>query len=140
MMPRNLLAALALVPALAACAPSVKQARPARPATTQPVPPQQAPATPPTSFRNARVMSGPGLEGVIGADADGLIRQFGTPRLDVWEADARKMQFTGTRCVLDVFLYPSRQGATETATWVEARRSDGQDVDRAACIAAMKRR
>lgn len=140
MMPRNLIFALAMVPALAACAPSVKQAGPARPGTAQPVPPQQAPATPPTSFRAARVMSGPGLEGVIGADAGGLIRQFGTPRLDVWEADARKMQFAGTRCVLDVFLYPPRQGATETATWVEARRSDGQDVDRASCIAAMKQR
>lgn len=140
MMPRNLIAALALVPALAACAPSVKQARPARPATTQPIPPQQAPATPATSFRSARVMSGPGLEGVIGADADALIRQFGTPRLDVWEADARKMQFAGTRCILDVLLYPQRPGATETATWIEARRSDGQDVDRAACVAATKRR
>ena len=136
----NLIAAPALVPALAACAPSVKQTRPARPAATQPVPPQQAPATPPTGFRPARVMSGPGLQGVIGADADALIRQFGTPRLDVWEADARKMQFTGTRCILDVFLYPPRQGAPETATWVDARRSDGQDVDRAACVAAMKKR
>ena len=136
----KLIAALALVPALAACAPSVKQARPARPAATRPVPPQQAPAPPATGFRAARVMTGPGLEGVIGADADALIRQFGTPRLDVWEADARKMQFTGTRCVLDVFLYPPRPGAPETAAWIDARRSDGQDVDRAACIAAMRGR
>ena len=34
----------------------------------------------------------------------------------------------------------SSTGATETATWIEARRSDGQDVDRAACVAATKRR
>ena len=137
---RRLIAALALVPVLAACAPSVKQARPARPAATRSVPPQQAPATPPTGFRAARLMTGPGLQGVIGADADALIRQFGTPRLDVWEADARKLQFTGTRCVLDVFLYPPRPGAPEIATWIDARRSDGQDVDRAACVAAMRKR
>ncbi|WP_230279521.1 MULTISPECIES: hypothetical protein [unclassified Croceicoccus] len=140
MMSRNLIAALALLPALAACAPSVKQSRPSAPPPVQGVPPQQAQPVPATGFRPARVMQGPGLEGVIGADADGLIRQFGTPRLDVWEGDARKMQFSGTRCTLDVFLYPPRQGAKETATWIDARRSDGQDVDRAACVSAMRQR
>lgn len=139
MMRSKLLPLLALLPALAACAPAATQQRPAR-ATSQAVPPQQPAPLPATGFRTARVMRGPGLEGVIGADVDGLIRQFGTPRLDVWEDDARKLQFAGTRCILDVYLYPPRQGATETATWVDARRSDGRDVDRAACIAAMKRR
>jgi hypothetical protein len=53
----------------------------------------------------------------------------------------RKLQFTGEACVLDVFLYPPRQGAEPVATYVEARRpSDGQDVDRAACVAALRRR
>ncbi|GGD60493.1 hypothetical protein [Croceicoccus mobilis] len=137
---------LMLVPLLAACATPAAKRYPTnygnQPTIGQrvPVPPQQAPAVPASGFRAAPVMKGPGLEGVIGADANALTRLFGTPRLDVWEGDARKLQFSGTRCILDVFLYPPRPGADETASWVEARRSDGRDVDRAACVAAMRRR
>jgi len=88
----------------------------------------------------AQVQSLPGLEGVIGATTDGLSRQFGQPRLDVWEGDARKLQFSGSACVLDIYLYPPAQGREPQASYVDARRaSDGQDVDRAACIAAMRR-
>ena len=69
-----------------------------------------------------------------------LLRQFGTARLDVWEGDARKLQFAGNACVLDVYLYPSERGKEPEATYVDARRpSDGQDVDRAACIAALRK-
>jgi len=83
----------------------------------------------------------PGLEGVIGADAGGLIRVFGPPRLDVIEGDARKLQFASGACVLDIFLYPPRREAEPVATYVDARRAtDGRDVDRAACIAALRRR
>ncbi len=86
-----------------------------------------------------KILSGPGLEGVIGATPDGLVRQFGPARLDVWEGDARKLQFSGRACVLDVFLYPTAPGASPTATHVEARRaSDGEDVDRAACVASLR--
>ena len=70
-----------------------------------------------------------------------MLNTFGPPRLDVREGDMRKLQFTGEACVLDVFLYPLRPGAEPVATHVEARRtSDGLDVDRAACIAALARR
>jgi hypothetical protein len=93
--------------------------------------------TPPPS---ARVLALPGLEGVIGADRNELLRQFGAARLDVWEGDARKLQFSGTACVLDVYLYPSERGREPEATYVDARRpSDGQDVDRAACIGALRK-
>jgi hypothetical protein len=82
-----------------------------------------------------------GVEGVIGADAAGLIRQFGPPRLEVVEGDARKLQWSGTACVLDAYLYPPASGKEPLATWIEARRpSDAQDVDRAACIAALRQR
>ena len=85
-------------------------------------------------------MNLPGLDGVIGANASSLVSQFGEPRLDVREGDARKLQFSGDRCVLDVFLYPLRQGAEPSATYVDARRSsDGLDVDRAACVSALRR-
>jgi hypothetical protein len=83
----------------------------------------------------------PGLEGVIGSSQAELARQFGTPRLEVWEGDARKLQFTGTACVLDVYLYPAAPGREPQASYVDARRaSDGKDVDRATCIAALRQR
>jgi hypothetical protein len=80
----------------------------------------------------------PGLEAVIGADARTLTAEFGQPQLDVREGDARKLQFSGQPCVLDVYLYPPDKGGEPRATYVDARRaSDGKDVDRAACIAAL---
>lgn len=82
----------------------------------------------------------PGLEGVIGATSRQLEAQFGKPRLDVFEGDARKLQFTGTPCVLDIYLYPVSPGAEPQASYVDARRSDGRDVDRAACVAALRHR
>ncbi|WWA48622.1 hypothetical protein V5F89_03315 [Pelagerythrobacter marensis] len=137
--------AFALLPLLGACAtvpaPSTSAPDPARPDATRPAPPPTRPQPPSSAFRPPRVMDLPGLEGVIGADVEALQRAFGTARLDVWEGDARKLQFTGDACVLDVYLYPLRPGAQPTATYVDARRaSDGLDVDRAACVAALRRR
>jgi hypothetical protein len=87
------------------------------------------------------VLSAPGLEGVIGGRAGDLARLFGTPRLDVQEGDAHKLQFVGPACVLDVYLYPAAPGAEARATYVDARRStDARDVDRAACVAALRRK
>ncbi len=83
----------------------------------------------------------PGVEGVIGADAAALIRLFGKPRLDEREGDARKLQFAGTPCVLDIYLYPLSQGRAPVASFVSTRRGgDGREVDRAACIALLRRR
>lgn len=81
-----------------------------------------------------------GLEGVIGKDANAVKRLFGEPRLDVVEIYGRKLQFVGTPCLLDAFLYPERKGGREVVTYVDARRSDGTAVDRAACIDALLRR
>jgi hypothetical protein len=93
-----------------------------------------------TDARAPEILRLPGLEQVIEHDAASLARRFGAPRLDVREGDMRKLQFAGEPCVLDVFLYPLRQGAEPVATYVEARRaSDGQEVDRAACVAALAR-
>jgi hypothetical protein len=83
-------------------------------------------------------MRAPGLENVIGQNGAQLERQFGKARLDIPEGDARKLQFTGEPCVLDIYLYPLRPGGQPVATHVEARRaSDGRAVDRAACVAAL---
>lgn len=94
-----------------------------------------------TAPRDPQVQSAPGLEEVIGATQNQLIREFGEPRLNVWEGDARKLQFTGTPCVLDIYLYPTSNSHEPRATYVDARRaSDGQDVDRAACVAALRQK
>ena len=131
---------LILIPLLAACgsqgAPKVASASvapPVRVASPVRTPVRRAGLSP-------QVQALPGLEGVIGASSADLQRQFGTARLDVWEGDARKLQFTGAACVLDVYLYPPAPGAAPAATYVDARRaSDGQDVDRASCVAALRK-
>jgi hypothetical protein len=80
-----------------------------------------------------------GLDGVIGASGAALSRQFGAPRLDVWEGDSRKLQFAGSVCVIDVYLYPAAKGQEPVARYLDARRlSDGRDMDRAACVAALR--
>lgn len=131
--------------ALAGCV-SAPRMEPAaqRPAAAVRPPPQQSagPAVEPSSqgFIAPTVMRLPGLDSVIGADARRLGEIFGPARLTVPEGDAVKLQFAGTACVLDVFLYPLRPGGQPAATHVEARRpSDGQDVDRANCVAALRR-
>ncbi|PEQ12180.1 hypothetical protein B2G71_13675 [Novosphingobium sp. PC22D] len=131
----------ALVPLLAACvsAPSGPPRSPREAA----VGPARQPVRPPvqSGAREPVFRMEPGLEGVIGASVGDLTRLFGTPRLDVHEGDARKLQFTGTACLLDIYLYPSSRSREPLATYVDARRaSDGQDVDKGACVAALRRR
>ncbi|TMM48250.1 hypothetical protein [Qipengyuania marisflavi] len=136
--------ALALVPLLAACAatPQPRTAAPPPARTTAAPPPQTSPVRPAvtTGFRAPRVMRIAGLEDVIGKNGTAIANMFGTPRLEVKEGDARKLQFAGNSCVLDVYLYPLTQGAEPSATYVDARRaSDGLDVDRAACVKSLRR-
>lgn len=146
------MAVIVLVPLLAACgasgakpvssgtaAPPIASSLPNRPVTPPPTQPSR-PTSPDSGFLAPRVMNIPGLEAVIGQSASGLERQFGSPDLDVREGDVRKLQYRGTACVLDIYLYPLSRGAEPSATYVDARRaSDGLDVDRAACVAALKR-
>ncbi|MBB3034279.1 hypothetical protein [Alteriqipengyuania lutimaris] len=137
--------ALALVPLVAACAtpapPNVPQQGTGRaPPRTVPIPPADPRPAAPGAFIAPRVMNVAGLEYVIGSRARQLEQIFGPARLDVLEGDARKLQFVGEQCVLDVFLYPLAPGAEPTATYVEARRaSDALDVDRVACAQALRR-
>ena len=81
-----------------------------------------------------------GLDLVMGKDVETLKRLFGEPRLDIIEVYGRKLQFIGKACVLDAFFYPDGKGGAEIVTHIDARRSDGAEVDRAACIEALIRR
>jgi len=137
-MRRDTFAALAILPLLAACGATGATA-PARPQSASAAPvPVRKPVRP--AGMSATVHMMPGLEGVIGATPAQLAKQFGQPRLDVYEGDARKLQFAGEACVLDIYLYPQAAGGGEPlATYVDARRSsDGKDVDRAACVTALR--
>ncbi len=151
-LPNPRLASLALLPLLAGCVSAgsgpilIPESSATRPAPTgTPAPSSQATRVPPSDpvrptagFIAPQVMRAPGLEGVIGASSVQLERRFGKPRLDVIEGDARKLQFAGEPCVLDIYLYPMQPGSSPVATHVEARRaSDGRDVDRAACVRAL---
>ena len=135
--------ALLLLLGLAACTANPPSSAPPQPAPRPPVtgvPPTRPVAPPATQFRPPELQRVAGLENVLQQDAATLQRLFGPPRLDLREGDARKLQFAGTACVLDVFLYPLRTGAEPVATYVEARRaSDGQEVDRVACAQALQR-
>ena len=114
---------LALSLGLAACAAPQKTVAPVRP----------------TLPARSTTLPTKGLEAVLGKGQRDLERMFGTPRLDVREFDARKLQFVGQACVLDVFLYPEGAGGAQVATYVDARRKDGQSVDRAACVDALRK-
>ena len=137
--------ALLLLPLLSAGCVAVPSAEPPRdpgppPAESQQPPPSRPQQPAPQGFVTPQILRLPGLERVIERDATALLNTFGPPRLDVREGDMRKLQFVGEACVLDVYLYPLRPGGEPVATYVDARRpSDGLDVDRAACVAALAR-
>jgi hypothetical protein len=75
----------------------------------------------------------------IGASAAMLTARFGRPDLELAEHQARKLQFSGADCVLDLYLYPPRPGAEPVVTHADARRPDGAEMDREQCAAALSR-
>jgi hypothetical protein len=139
-MKHSYLAIFALVPLLAGCG----EAGGGKVQSASVITPPPSPASVRRPVRRrlpppALVQALPGLETVIGSTAADLTRQFGAARLDVREGDARKLQYMGTACVLDVYLYPAAAGKEPQASYVDARRSsDGKDVDRVACIASLR--
>jgi hypothetical protein len=113
--------------------------------STTPAPRMQTASIPIDKPAAARPIARPtvsakGLEAVIGKDSAALIRLFGLPRLDVVEVVGRKLQFSGPACILDAYLYPDGKGGAEVATHVDARRSDGAEVDRVQCVNALMQR
>lgn len=98
--------------------------------------------------QNARVAHSPpppvrveaGLDRVLGKDLRALISLFGTPNQDIREEPARKLQYASSVCVLDAYLYPPGAGREPIVTYLDARLPNGDDVDRASCVAALSRR
>ncbi|WP_407828335.1 hypothetical protein [Sphingomonas sp.] len=104
--------ALCLILFAAACAPRPQQPAPAPAA---PVQPQQRQSS------------------LYGLTAQELVGHFGKPALQIREGTSVKLQFRGPRCVLDAYLYPSRD-AQMRVTYVDTRSPSGADMNQAACI------
>lgn len=135
MIRRETIIAVLLTGLLAGCARDGTPAAASYPAA------RLAPAPRSAGIVAPEVMAPAGLGGVIGSSATALTRRFGTPRIDLIEGDARKLQFVGTSCVLDIFLYPIAAAAEPTATHVAARlRQSGAAVDPGACIREVEAR
>jgi hypothetical protein len=115
------IAAFALIATISACAAAPKATGP-RPQAIAP-PPAMATVT--------------GLDRVIGKDARALVSLFGAADQDVSEANARRLQFAGTACILDAYLYPPSNGREPVVTYVDARTNDGRPAERASCVSAL---
>ena len=76
---------------------------------------------------------------LIGSSADAVGRMFGKPRLDVTEGAARKLQFAGASCILDVYFYSARAGTAPVATHVDARTPDGRNAEVDGCANSLRR-
>ncbi len=142
MMRGPLLLAVLLAMALAGCAGGGSGPRKPAGAAARPTFRPAAPAKPrPAGLVVPEVMAPAGLAGVIGAPASALTGRFGQPRIDLAEGDARKLQFAGPTCVLDIYLYPLAATAEPTATHVAARlRQGGAPAEPAACLREVEQR
>ena len=97
-------------------------------------PPQATAPPPPKPIQQS------GLDRVMGQNAEMLRALFGEPDMDVREGTARKLQYVGSACVLDAYLYPPAAGRDPLVRYIDARLPNGDDFDRASCIAALIRR
>jgi hypothetical protein len=99
-----------------------------------------------TTNKRPQVISAPpikiatGLDRVMGKDARSLVQLFGPAAQDVREASARKLQFSGTSCILDAYLYPPAKGKEPVVTYLAARVPDGRDADKASCVTALSQK
>jgi hypothetical protein len=108
---------------VAACAP-----RPG-PAPTPPQPAATATSPASTDRHDHRTLNG--------MTANELVEHFGKPRLQVREGDGTKLQFAGPNCIVDFYLYPG-QGGVARVSHIDARNSQGANVDTQTCVYAIE--
>lgn len=77
---------------------------------------------------------------LIGLTTDELGERLGAPSFQVREGPGVKLQWAGTSCVLDAFLYAAPGTNVLRVTYVDARRVSGDPTDRATCLAALEAR
>ncbi len=91
--------------------------------------PQRLPATPSPQLRGE----------LIGMTASELVQRLGTPALQIREGRSLKLQFRGSRCILDAYLYPPANAGPERVAHVDARLRSGVETDARICVAGMSR-
>jgi hypothetical protein len=74
---------------------------------------------------------------LTGMTTGDLTTHFGRPALQVQEGTSLKLQFRGSYCVLDAYLYPGQNGVL-VVTHVDTRLTSGADIDQATCISALE--
>lgn len=94
---------------------------------------------PPVSAAPSTVVKPVQNNSLIGNSPDALARLFGKPRIDVTEGAARKLQFAGSSCIIDIYFYAPRAGAQPVATHVDARTPDGRGAEIESCTEALRR-
>ena len=96
--------------------------------------PQEAPAPAPAAPAQPQAET----SSVLGLTPQELVGRFGRPALQIREGSSLKLQFRGTRCVMDAYLYPSGGSATLKVTHVDTRLPSGGDIDQAACVFSLR--
>jgi hypothetical protein len=97
--------------------------------------PQQPPPAPVQPVQAAPVQKQ--TTRITGMTTRDLTGHFGRPALQVQEGTSLKLQFRGSYCVLDAYLYPGQNGVL-VVTHVDARTPSGSDIDQATCISALE--
>jgi hypothetical protein len=77
---------------------------------------------------------------LLGRSEKSLISQYGQPRLNVREGAGIKLQYVTTKCVVDIYLYPSAAGKEPGVIHIDARDDEGRDQDRDMCVQQLSRR
>ena len=76
---------------------------------------------------------------LIGLTAGELVQRLGTPALQIREGAGLKLQFRGSNCILDTYLYmPASGQGPERVAHVDARLRSGADTDQMGCVAALE--
>ncbi len=74
---------------------------------------------------------------LIGLTANEVVNRLGKPALQIREGNSFKLQYRGSRCVLDAFLYPAG-GGQHRVTHVEARTPAGTDTSQPDCVRSLE--
>ena len=91
--------------------------------------------------RPSPVTPSPPLRGeLIGLTAPELVQRLGNPALQVREGQSLKLQFRGSACILDAYLYPPLSSSgPERVAYVDARLRSGAETDSRTCVATLSR-
>ena len=72
--------------------------------------------------------------------ASELVQRLGNPALQIREGQSLKLQFRGSACIVDAYLYPpGDRSGPERVAHVDARLRSGAETDPRICVATIGR-